>query len=113
MRKIALVLALSILPVFALAQYTTMYVKYGIATTAKTTIGKSSAAPYVKLRGFELYNDSTGTGDTLFVAFNADTAWTRYFPILEGEVLTVPSVYVDYIRVWTSGRSIPYRARLH
>jgi hypothetical protein len=113
MKKLALLVALFILPSLTFAQYTSMYTSYGLATTVKTTIAKSSSAPYVKLRGFEVYNDSTGTGDTLFVAFNADTTFGRYFPIVEGEKLTVESVYLSFIRIWTSGRSIPYRARLH
>jgi hypothetical protein len=114
MKKLILVLLVLLCASVSSAQFSTMYTSYGVATPVWLNIAKSTDAPYVKIRGFEVFNDSTGTaGDTLWVAFNADTTAGRLFPVLQGESLSCPSVYLSSIRVKSSATSVPYRARLH
>jgi hypothetical protein len=104
------ILLLLVIPCISLSQ-TKLYVSYGHATTSWITVTKASTAPYIKIRSFTVYSDSTA-GDTLWVAFNADTTAGMMFPVLHGTSKNFPSVYLNTVMLKAGGGNLPYRIDL-
>jgi hemolysin-activating ACP:hemolysin acyltransferase len=104
------IILLVVLPCVSFAQ-SNLYTSYGHAATSWTAISKATTAPYIKIHSFTVYSDSTA-GDTLWVAFNADTTAGRIFPVLHDTSVDFPDVYINTIRIKGGAGSLPYRVKM-
>lgn len=95
----------------AYAQLEKQYCWYGTIGTSWTLLAKDTSKTYIKTLQCEIISDDAD-GDTLWVAFNADTTAANIFPLLQGESIYYASVYVGAIRLKSSD-SVPYRVRLY
>jgi hypothetical protein len=93
------------------AQLEKQYCWYGTIGTSWVQLAKDTSKTFIKTLQLEVTSDDAD-GDTLWIAFNTDTTAANIFPLLNGESIYYPSVYISSVRLKSSD-SVPYRVRIY
>lgn len=105
---VALLLAivLVVIPVTMKGQSKQQITRYGNISASWDSVSANG----ITIARIMQINDATTGADTLFFAVNNDTtAGSKIFPVLKGEVLSLPGLSPRFVRRKSSGSNIPGR----